>query len=93
MATSRRYGDLVQQYLELRDQHPGVILLFRVGSFYEILFDDAELVAGVLGLKLGERPSGGTAGPVNRGDAAPARAEFEMVAVEGWPWQRPPFEL
>jgi len=64
MATSRRYGDLVQQYLELRDQHPGVILLFRVGSFYEILFDDAELVAGVLGLKLGERPSGGTAGPV-----------------------------
>jgi DNA mismatch repair protein MutS len=60
----RRYGDLVRQYLVLREQHPGVILLFRVGSFYEILFDDAELVAGVLGLKLGERPSGGSAGPV-----------------------------
>ncbi|MDB5058528.1 MAG: mismatch repair protein MutS, partial [Chloroflexi bacterium] len=60
----RRYGELVRQYLELREQHPGVILLFRVGSFYEILFDDAELVAGVLGLKLSERPSGGSAGPV-----------------------------
>src|SRR5260370_41398656 len=60
----RPYGDLVQQYLDLRDQHPGVILLFRVGSFYEILFDDAELVASVLGLKLGDRPSGGAAGPV-----------------------------
>ena len=59
-----RYGDLVQQYIQLRDQHPGVILLFRVGSFYEVLFDDAELVARELGLKLGDRPSGGSAEPV-----------------------------
>jgi DNA mismatch repair protein MutS len=63
-AARRRYGDLVQQYLEIREQHPGVLILFRVGSFYEILFEDAELVSGVLGLKLGDRPSGGTAGPV-----------------------------
>src|SRR5918911_4956054 len=60
----RPYGDLVQQYLGLRDQHPGVILLFRVGSFYEVLFEDAELVARELGLKLGDRPSGGSAPPV-----------------------------
>src|SRR5437763_8676287 len=60
----RPYGDLVSQYLELRDQHPGVLLLFRVGSFYEVLFEDAELVARELGLKLGERPSGGSAGTV-----------------------------
>jgi DNA mismatch repair protein MutS len=59
-----RYGELVRQYLELRDQHPGVLLLFRVGSFYEVLFEDAELVARELGLKLGDRPSGGAAPPV-----------------------------
>src|SRR3954465_14680182 len=59
-----QYGELVNQYLQLRDDHPGVILLFRVGSFYEILFEDAELVARELGLKLGERPSGGSAPPV-----------------------------
>ncbi|HEX2033905.1 MAG TPA: DNA mismatch repair protein MutS [Chloroflexota bacterium] len=70
MATTRTapraapYGDLVRQYLELRDEHPGVILLFRVGSFYEVLFEDAELVARELGLKLGQRPSGGSAPPV-----------------------------
>ena len=58
------YGELVRQYLELRDRHPGVLLLFRVGSFYEVLFEDAELVARELGLKLGERPSGGAALPV-----------------------------
>jgi DNA mismatch repair protein MutS len=54
----------VRQYLELRDEHPGVILLFRVGSFYEVLFEDAELVARELGLKLGDRPSGGSAPPM-----------------------------
>jgi DNA mismatch repair protein MutS len=58
------YGELVRQYLALRDAHPGVILLFRVGSFYEVLFDDAELVARELGLKLTDRPSGGSAPPV-----------------------------
>src|SRR5437764_15258246 len=65
-AVSRRtpYGDLVRQYLDLRDEHPGVLLLFRVGSFYEVLFEDAELVARELGLKLGERPSSGSAGTV-----------------------------
>ena len=58
------YGELVRQYRALRDAHPGVILLFRVGSFYEVLFDDAELVARALGLKLATRPSGGSAAPV-----------------------------
>ena len=63
-ARGRPYGDLVRQYLDLRDEHPGVIILFRVGSFYEVWFEDAELVARELGLKLTDRPSGGTAGPV-----------------------------
>lgn len=62
--TEAQYGELVRQYLGLRDAHPGVILLFRVGSFYEVLFDDAELVARELGLKLTDRPSGGSAPPV-----------------------------
>ncbi|HWE61042.1 MAG TPA: DNA mismatch repair protein MutS, partial [Chloroflexota bacterium] len=60
----RQYGDLVRQYLELRDQHPGIILLFRIGTFYEALFEDAELVSDALGLKLSDRPSGGSAPPV-----------------------------
>jgi len=58
------YGDVIRQYLDLRDDHPGIMLLFRIGSFYEVLFEDAELVARELGLKLSERPSGGAAPPV-----------------------------
>jgi DNA mismatch repair protein MutS len=76
-ASAAGYGELVRQYLELRDQHPGVLLLFRVGSFYEVLFEDAELVARVLGLKLSERPSGGTAGPV-------AQCGFAAHALEAF---------
>ncbi|MCC7104035.1 MAG: hypothetical protein IT307_02750 [Chloroflexi bacterium] len=44
---------MVSQYLEPREEYPGNILFFRVGSFYEVLFEDAELVARELGLKLG----------------------------------------
>ena len=55
------YGDLIKQYLELRSANPGVILLFRVGSFYESFFDDAELLAHELGLKLTSQPLGASA--------------------------------
>src|SRR3954452_22397477 len=61
-----QYGELVNQYLDLRDDHPGVILLFRVGSFYEVWFEDAELVARELGLKLTERPGGASARPASQ---------------------------
>ena len=61
-----QYGGLVSQYLDLRDDHPEVIILFRVGSFYEVWFEDAELVSRLLGLKLTERPSGGSAPPVSQ---------------------------
>src|SRR3979490_1559792 len=59
--TEALYGDLVSQYLALQEEHPGVVLLFGVGSFYEVLFEDAEVVARELGLKLSDRPSGGSA--------------------------------
>ena len=72
-----RYGELVGQYLMRREEHPGVLLLFRVGSFYEVLFDDAELVARGLGLKLSDRPSGGSA----RADASPGDASAPRAQV------------
>ncbi|MGH9898628.1 MAG: DNA mismatch repair protein MutS, partial [Pyrinomonadaceae bacterium] len=32
---------MMQQYQELKKQHPGTLLLFRLGDFYELFFDDA----------------------------------------------------
>ncbi|HKC18336.1 MAG TPA: hypothetical protein VKE27_01770, partial [Candidatus Dormibacteraeota bacterium] len=31
----------MRQYREAREKHPDGILLFRLGDFYEIFFDDA----------------------------------------------------
>lgn len=41
---------LVEQYDEVKAEHPGTLLLFRKGDFYETLKDDAKTAARVLGL-------------------------------------------
>src|SRR5262249_56858816 len=71
------YGHVVQQYLAIRAANPGTLILFQVGSFYEAWFDEAELLARELGLKLSSRPSGGTAGAV-------AQAGFAHHALDGY---------
>lgn len=58
------FSAVVQQYLDIRAENPGTLVLFRVGGFYEAWFDEAELLARELGLKLSSRPSGGTSPPV-----------------------------
>ena len=39
-------------YREAKERHPGMILMFRVGDFYELFESDAETAAQVLGLSL-----------------------------------------
>jgi DNA mismatch repair protein MutS len=45
----------MQQYQEAKQRHPGMLLLFRMGDFYELFHDDAEVAARVLGLTLTSR--------------------------------------
>ncbi len=52
------------QYLEMKQQHPDALLLFRMGDFYETFDGDAETVAGVLGIALTSRPMGRDEGRV-----------------------------
>jgi DNA mismatch repair protein MutS len=33
---------MLRQYQELKQQHPGTLLFFRLGDFYELFFDDAQ---------------------------------------------------
>ncbi len=49
---------MVAQYQRIKQQHPGAILLFRVGDFYETFFDDAVLVSQSLGIVLTSRDHG-----------------------------------
>jgi DNA mismatch repair protein MutS len=52
---------LMQQYREIKAQHPTAILFFRMGDFYEMFEDDAQLAARELGLTLTSRNNGGAA--------------------------------
>jgi len=67
-----RRTPLLDQYLGLKREHPDAILFFRLGDFYEMFFEDAEVAARVLGLTLTTR---------NRNDPEP-------VPLAGVPWHQ-----
>src|SRR5437763_7310212 len=46
---------MMQQYQDAKARHPGMLLLFRMGDFYELFDGDAETGARVLGLTLTSR--------------------------------------
>ena len=48
----------MQQYREIKARHQNAILFFRMGDFYEMFFDDAELGARVLNITLTARGDG-----------------------------------
>ena len=52
---------LMQQYREIKARHQNAILFFRMGEFYEMFYDDAEIASRVLGLTLTSRNNGGAA--------------------------------
>src|SRR5947207_4773939 len=54
----RRPSALIAQYLRIKAQHQAAILLFRLGDFYEMFFEDAETAAPVLDLTLTARNRG-----------------------------------
>jgi DNA mismatch repair protein MutS len=43
------------QYLAAKAEHPGALLFFRMGDFYELFFEDAEKAASALGIALTKR--------------------------------------
>ena len=48
----------MKQYREAKQQHPDGILLFRLGDFYEVFFEDAVTAAPIMGVQLTSRPLG-----------------------------------
>ena len=49
---------MMKQYLSAKESHPDAVLFFRMGDFYEMLFEDAETVSQELGLTLTARNKG-----------------------------------
>ncbi|MCU1265073.1 MAG: mismatch repair protein MutS [Acidobacteria bacterium] len=62
--TTNNPTPMLRQYQELKQQHPGTLLFFRLGDFYELFFDDAVIGARELQITL-------TARHKERGDPVP----------------------
>src|SRR5579863_7458183 len=43
------------QYFEIKAANPGYLLFYRMGDFYEMFFEDAEIAAQALGIVLTKR--------------------------------------
>ena len=46
---------LMQQYHAVKRQHPAALLLFRLGDFYELFYDDAKVASKILQITLTSR--------------------------------------
>lgn len=53
---------MIKQYLSIKEQYPDTILFYRMGDFYEMFFEDAQLASRVLEIALTSR---------NKNDASP----------------------
>lgn len=53
-----RYTPMMEQYREIKKKHPNEILFFRLGDFYEMFFEDAELASRELEITLTSREAG-----------------------------------
>jgi len=53
--TDQNLTPMMRQYREQKERHPDAILLFRMGDFYEMFFDDAKKASRILDIALTTR--------------------------------------
>jgi len=53
--TAARLTPMMAQYLEIKAVNPGCLLFYRMGDFYELFFEDAEIASRALGIVLTKR--------------------------------------
>ena len=74
--SAKKLTPMMKRYREVKAQNPGTLLLFRMGDFYELFYEDAETASQVLGLTLTSRDKGST-NPI-------AMAGFPYHALDGY---------
>src|SRR5215468_1869125 len=50
-----RVTPMMEQFLEIKAANPGLLLFYRMGDFYELFFEDAEIASKALGIMLTKR--------------------------------------
>ena len=50
-----KLSPMLEQYIEIKTANPGSLLFYRMGDFYELFFEDAEVASRALGIVLTKR--------------------------------------
>ncbi|MCC6932355.1 MAG: DNA mismatch repair protein MutS [Deltaproteobacteria bacterium] len=53
--TRQQLAPMMRSYLEMKKRYPEHVLLYQVGDFYEVFFEDAQLVSATLSIRLTSR--------------------------------------
>ena len=59
--TFAEHTPMMRQYLRAKAEHPGVLLFYRMGDFYELFYDDARKAARLMDITLTQRGQSGGA--------------------------------
>ncbi len=59
MTTSIKMTPMIKQYLDIKEENKNSILFYRMGDFYEMFFEDAEIASKVLAITLTSRNNKG----------------------------------
>ena len=54
----KKYTPMMMQYLKIKEKHKDTLILFRLGDFYELFFEDAQIASRVLQLTLTGKNAG-----------------------------------
>ncbi|HPA99248.1 MAG TPA: hypothetical protein PLY28_03345, partial [Bacilli bacterium] len=53
-----KYTPMMRQYLEIKEDYPDTLVLYRLGDFYELFFNDALVASKELDIVLTGRDAG-----------------------------------
>ena len=73
---------LMQQYREIKARHQDAILFFRMGDFYEMFYEDAQIASRELGLTLTSRNNGGASAVPLAGIPVKAASDYLRRLVQ-----------
>jgi DNA mismatch repair protein MutS len=80
----RKLTPMMQQYMAVKERHADAIVMFRLGDFYEMFFDDARTASRVLGLTLTSRDKSEDAIPMAGVPHHAAQGYISRLTDEGF---------
>ncbi len=79
-----QYTPMMQHYLQLKEENPDAILMYRLGDFYEMFFDDAKTVSRELDLVLTGRSAGAEKAPMCGVPFRAAKSYINRLVKKGY---------